>query len=379
VRHSLVINKFNAVLRPLTPIAIFSGVDGIVGYDVVIRDRDVCVVDYNALPAEVIMRLGEAKDPREYVNILWNYRAVLPCKFTSVNNIGRLPPQTRVKLPQEHLVPGSSLKGYVRTAILYHILTSRALGSDILRRLIDLSAEELKYVATPLERYAFKHGRLRAQGGEVDTLQNLYVSDPLMIESVKLSLDWLNVFERGVLITGSLRPIAQVPGIVISDGVLKYDISVFKAEPEFVAQETTSEILKSTLKKLAEITELDLVGALRRFGCDLLDYELDVVREFIILRKYGELLESFRSRYCGSSGEVCVIARLGFMTGHMTKTVDLYLRKFHPEIYEDVKKYISSKIRRVWDEATIKLVGSPLNSEKLLGLGWCELCIEKSR
>jgi CRISPR type III-A-associated RAMP protein Csm5 len=367
------------VLRPLTPIAIFSGVDGIVGYDVVIRDRDVCVVDYNALPAEVIMRLGEAKDPREYVNILWNYRAVLPCKFTSVNNIGRLPPQTRVKLPQEHLVPGSSLKGYVRTAILYHILTSRALGSDILRRLIDLSAEELKYVATPLERYAFKHGRLRAQGGEVDTLQNLYVSDPLMMESVKLSFDWLSVFERGVLITGSPRPIAQVPGIVVSGGVLKYDISVFKAEPEFVAREAVSETLKSILKKLTEITELDLVGALRRFGCDLLDYELDVVKEFSVLEEYRELLKSFRSRYCGSSREVCVIARLGFMTGHMTKTVDLYLKKFHPEIYEDVKKYISSKIRRVWDEATIKLVGSPLNPEKLLGLGWCELCIEKSR
>jgi CRISPR type III-A-associated RAMP protein Csm5 len=379
VRHSIVINKFNAVLRPLTPIAIFSGVDGIVGYDVVIRDRDVCVVDYNALPAEVIMRLGDAKDPREYVNILWNYRAVLPCKFTSVNNIGRLSPQTRVKLPQEHLVPGSSLKGYVRTAILYHILTSRALGSDILRRLIDLSAEELKYVATPLERYAFKHGRLRAQGGEVDILQNLYVSDPLMMESVKLSFDWLSVFERGVLITGSPRPIAQVPGIVVSGGVLKYDISVFKAEPEFVAREAVSETLKSILKKLTEITELDLVGALRRFGCDLLDYELDVVKEFRVLEEYRELLKSFRSRYCVSSREVCVIARLGFMTGHMTKTVDLYLKKLHPEIYEDVKKYISFKIRRVWDEATIKLVGSPLNPEKLLGLGWCELCIEKSR
>jgi hypothetical protein len=200
-----------------------------------------------------------------------------------------------------------------------------------------------------------------------------------MMESVKLSFDWLSVFERGVLITGSPRPIAQVPGIVVSGGVLKYDISVFRAEPEFVAREAVSETLKSILKKLTEITELDLVGALRRFGCDLLDYELDVVREFSVLEEYRKLLNSFRSRYCGGSREVCVIARLGFMTGHMAKTVDLYLKKFHPEIYEDVKKYISSKIRRVWDEATIKLVGSPLNLEKLLGLGWCELCIEKSR
>jgi hypothetical protein len=379
MHHSLVISKFRIALRPLTPVAIFSGVDGLVGYDVVIRDRDVCVVDYNALPADVIMKLGEVKDPREYVNVLWNYRATLPCKFTSINNVGRLPPQTRVKLPQERLVPGSSLKGYVRTAILYYLLSSMALSSETLRRLVDLSAEEPKYVATPLERYVFKHMRLRAQGGEVDILQNLHISDPLVVESVKLSLDWLNVFERGALTTGSPRPIAQVPGIVISDGMFRYDVSVIKAEPEFVAQGAILETLKSALKKLAEIAGLDLVGALRRFGCDLLDYELDIVRELSVLRKYRELLESFRSKYCGGAGAVCVIARLGFMTGHMAKTVDLYLKRFHPEIYEDVKKYMSSKVRRVWDEATIKLVGPPLNPEKLLGLGWCELCIEKSK
>jgi len=375
MQHSVVVGRLQVVLRPLTPMIILSGVEGIVGYDVIIRDRDVCIVDFNALPPEVTERLASAKDFRDIANTMESFRNVIPCRLTSINNVGRLTLNTRVKLPHEHIVPGSTLKGYLRTAILYHILTSRSISCDDLRKLIDFW-DEPKNLASRLERYVFKRQRLKPQGGEVDMLQNLYVSDPIVRESIKFSLEWLNVFERKELASRTHKPIARIPGFVLLDGTLKFILSILKTMPIFVAPQQIASSLKATIMKLNEVVGLDILGTLREFGCSLLEYELKMLEGIELLKEYKALLEDFKSRYCATSRGNCTVARIGFMTGHMAKTIDLYLKKSCLDIYEDVKKYMSAKVRRLWDEATIKLVGPSTSSYRLRGLGWCELCIE---
>jgi CRISPR/Cas system CSM-associated protein Csm5 (group 7 of RAMP superfamily) len=354
---------------------VLSGVEGIVGYDVIIRDRDVCIVDFNALPPEVIERLASAKDIRDIASTMESFKNVIPCRLTSINNVGRLTINTRVKLPHEHIVPGSTLKGYLRTAILYHILTSRSLSCDDLRKLIDFW-DEPKNLTSRLERYIFKYQRLKPQGGEVDMLQNLYVSDPIVGESIKFSLEWLNVFERKELASRTHKPIARIAGFVLLDGTLKFILSILKTMPKFVAPQQIASSLEATIMKLNEVVGLDILGTLREFGCSLLEYELKMLEGIELLKEYKALLEDFKSRYCATSRGNCTVARIGFMTGHMAKTIDLYLEKNCPNIYEDVKKYMSAKVRRLWDEATIKLVGPSTSPYRLRGLGWCELCIE---
>jgi hypothetical protein len=375
MHHNVAVSRLQVVLRPLTPMFILSGAEGIVGYDVIIRDRDVCIVDFNALPFEVIERLASAKDIRDIANTMEFFRHVIPCRLTSINNVGRLTLNTRVKLPHEHIVPGSTLKGYLRTAILYHALTSGSLSCDKLRELIDFW-DEPKNLASRLERYVFKYQRLKHQGGEVDMLQNLYVSDPIVRESIKFSLEWLNVFERKELASRNHKPIARIPGFVLLDGALKFTISILKTKPIFVAPQQIASHLETTITKLDEIVGLDVLGTLREFGCSLLEYELKMIEGIELLKEYKALLEDFKSRYCANSRGNCTVARIGFMTGHMAKTIDLYLKKSCLDIYEDVKKYMSVKTRRSWDETTIKLVGPSTSPHRLRGLGWCELCIE---
>jgi len=370
---SLIMNIYELELRPLTPIIVLSGIEGVINIDVLIRDREVCVIDFEKLPLEVIEKIASLKDISKVTSILLGHVEKLPCRIIAINNVGKVAFNKTVKLPQEHIIPGSTLKGYIRTALLYHILISKHLSGDILRKLINLMVKNPQDVASDLEIYAFKRERLKKQRGYIDVLQNLYISDPLVKESIEYSLDWLNVFEIRSLTTRTPRPLAQLLGIVFVNGLLKYKIVVTGISPEIDAREPQASLLKDIISKLNELLNTDLVNVLKFFGCELLNYELEVVKNFEILKDYREFLEKLRTKYCIEAGN-CVIGRLGFMTGHMTKTIDLYLKKNYPDIYQDVKNYMSTKYRKVWDEATIKLVGS---LDRLRGLGWCEICTKK--
>jgi CRISPR type III-A-associated RAMP protein Csm5 len=377
----LTLKKYRASLKPLTPTIVLSGTEGIVGIDVLIRQKDVCVIDIENLPSQVPLEIANTEEHKIY-EIFMKHRDALPCKLTSMNNIGELNAGKRVKLPQEHVVPGSTLKGYIRTALMYYMLTSndikRERFSEMIKKTIDsLKEKKLIDASKPLEQYFFKRKRLKEQGGEVDVLQNLHVSDPLAKESLSYSLEWLRVYNlskrREVT---ELTRLSSMAGIVLVGGNLIYEINIVKARPSFEAPGKSRQDLLGIIDKLNELASIDLTAALRTFGCDLVDHELSLIKDINELSGYKRVLQSFKEKYCGASQQNCVISRIGFMTGHIAKTIDLYIKKQYPKMYEELKKSMSKRLHRKWNDSTIKLVG-PQNN--LLGLGWCELCIEKSR
>jgi CRISPR type III-A-associated RAMP protein Csm5 len=371
----LTLKKYRASLKPLTPTIVLSGTEGIVGRDVLIRQKDVCVIDIENLPSQVLLEIAKTGEHKIH-EIFMKHRDALPCKLTSMNNIGALDAGKRVKLPQEHVVPGSTLKGYIRTALMYYMLTSDDIKherfSEMIKKTIDsLKVEKLINASTPLEQYFFKRKRLKEQRGEVDMLQNLHVSDPLAKESLSYSLEWLTVYNLS-----KRRRVARLPGVVLVGGNLRYEINIVEARLSFEAPQKIRQNLSSIIDKLNELASIDLPVALRTFGCDLVDHELSLVNGINELRNYERVLQSFKEEYCGSHQQNCVISRIGFMTGHIAKTIDLYIKKQYSQMYKELKKSMSNKLRRKWNDSTIKLVGSQDNS---LGLGWCELCIEKLR
>jgi CRISPR type III-A-associated RAMP protein Csm5 len=377
----LTLKKYRASLKPLTPTIVLSGTEGIVGRDVLIRQKDVCVIDTENLPSQVLLEIANT-EVNKIQEIFMKHRDALPCKLTSMNNIGELNAGKRVKLPQEHVVPGSTLKGYIRTALMYYMLTSDHTKRERFSEMIKITIDSLKEkkpidASKPLEQYFFKRKRLKKQGGEADMLQNLHVSDPLAKESLSYSLEWLRVYnlskQREVT---KLTRLSSMAGIVLVGGNLRYEINIVEAIPSFEAPEESRQDLSSIIDKLNELASIDLPVALRTFGCDLVDHELSLINDTNELRGYKRVLQSFKEKYCGASQQNCVISRIGFMTGHIAKTIDLYIKKQYPQMYEELKKSMSKKLRRKWNDSTIKLVG-PQNN--LLGLGWCELCVEKSR
>ncbi|MEM4687479.1 MAG: hypothetical protein QXY67_08385, partial [Zestosphaera sp.] len=115
-----------------------------------------------------------------------------------------------------------------------------------------------------------------------------------------------------------------------------------------------------------------LLNTLRKFGCDLIKIELNKIKGTTKLRNYEDLLSKLEKDLC-SENTSCVPARIGFMTGHESKTIIPEIKNYNPRIYDEVKTRMQQELNRVWDALTLKLVEV---DEDLFGVGWCKICVE---
>lgn len=357
---------YKVTLRPLTPMHVWSGEEALLGFDAVYQaSNKLCIVDYEALSPEVIEEVA-SKRVEEIGQLFQKLANKLPCKLVAS---ARVAPKTgRVKLINRYIVPGSSMKGYIRTAIMYYLASrlDKQTLINFLNQGVRLEVDPRR-ASQGLEARFFRAPRPERQGGFVDSLQEILVSDP-EVSSVELALD-----ELGVYRLPSLEKITSVYAVTFSKGELRYRIGVLKSPQNPVKRWDRAH--KGVLDKLSLLEGLDLAEALRVFGCTLVEAELSRIRGFEKLQEYAKTLESYREKYC-RAGTNCVIARLGFMTGHQAKTILGLVRSVHSKLYNDVKTILSQHYGHAWDELTLKLV--TLSDKGLMGIGWCELCLEKA-
>ena len=357
--------RFQATLKPITVVHVWSGIDATIGVDAVYRsDGRLCIVDVDALPLEVVEELISTT-PANMQALLARLADKLPCRLV-VEAEARLPLGSQIKLIEKTIVPGSSLKGYIRTALLYHLASREPDITSILNKTVRIGGKyKPKEASIELENFFFRTPRPRKQGGLLDALQQLLVSDPKPV-SLRLSLKELEVYE-----TPNLKPVAKVHAIAMTGGQLVYDVAVLR-RPRNPLRRAVQEH-NAVFDKLSLLERIDVVEALREFGCDLVESELARVRGVKGLEDYVSLLENLRKRYCGGAGE-CVVARIGFMTGHQAKTILNLVRRVNPPLYDSVKRFLSQYYGRVWDELTLKMVRI---GNRLVGVGWCELCLSR--
>lgn len=368
----------SAKLTILSPIHVWSGKELIVGIDLVkVSDNEYCIVDFERIPPDIVVSINRAlAQGHEIENVIASYAGKLPCKHRIK---AHYKPQSRerIKSIADYLVPGSTLKGYIRTSIMYTILES--LSQERFRELMNsLNLENPKNAAQPLERGLFRRPRLRRQGGFVDSFQQLLVSDPLEVRGMELSIVRVEVVK---LDSGEV--IAYIPLIAVIKGELSYSIAVpDHADLSKIAYEPNlKRYLIDIVEKLSMFSKMDrdsLLGYIGKYSCTVIEEELRRLAQcrdkLEKCRAYHEWLEVLYNEYCGSrTSEDCVLARLGFATGYHSKTVLPLIARRSPEVYRQVKSVMSNLLRRVWDELTVKLVN--LN-EEYIGMGWCRLCIE---
>jgi CRISPR-associated protein Csm5 len=360
------------VLRPVTPIHVWSGKKLLMGLDIVRRGADtLCVVDLNMIPPSIVNELASAR-AEDMPRILEKYSAQLPCKLV-VKAVEAIPLNVQVLELNQYIVPGSTLKGYIRTAILFHMLKGigdKAKLVEVLESGIDLT-QEPKRVSEGLEARFFRAPKPPKQGGFVDSFQSLLVSDP----ELRVDADCLRVSELQVaeLSGGKLKPIARQFAVVATCGELRYRVSIRVPTPEIlnsIVQRVHEHV--ADVEKLRLLDGVDIAKVLKEFGCFILSKEIERVSIYKELGDYLNLLKNLYTRYCEKESR-CVIARLGYMTGHIAKTVLSIVKDVHPQLYQQIRAYMESKLHHTWDELTIKLVRS---SQGLVGPGWCEVCIE---
>jgi len=357
--------RFQTTLKPITVVHVWSGIDATVGIDAVYRsDGRLCIVDVEALPLEVVEKLASTS-PANMQTLLARLADKLPCRLV-VEAETRLPLGSQVKLIERTIVPGSSLKGYIRTALLYYLASREPNIAKILNATVRIGGRyKPKEASIDLENFFLRTSKPRKQGGLVDALQQLLVSDPKPV-SPKLSLKELKVCE-----IPNMQPIAEVYAITMTGGQLVYDVAVLR-KPRNPLKRLVREH-SAVLDKLSLLERIDVLEALRRFGCDLVESEIARIKGVKELEGYVRLLEDLRKRYCGRVGE-CVVARIGFMTGHQAKTILNLVKRVNPPLYNSVKRFLSQYYGRVWDELTLKMVRM---EDRLVGVGWCELCLTR--
>ncbi|NAZ27471.1 MAG: type III-A CRISPR-associated RAMP protein Csm5 [Thermogladius sp.] len=357
------------ILRPLTPLHVWSGRRLLMGLDVVRRGGNLCFVDIERLPPEMVNQLYST--PAEQIpRVLEKYSAQLPCRL-EVKFTGFLPPKAQILELNQYVVPGSTLKGYIRTAVLYLML--KAIGekglAEALRRGVNLD-EKPKNVAQGLEAEFFRAPRPGGEGGFVDSFQSLLVSDPgVVVDPRCLVVSEIRVVE---LLGRELKRIASQYALLATCGELKYRVSV--RAPGKSAVSNIARPLREHFKdieRLRVLEEVDLIKALRDFGCYILSKELERVKSFKDLAGYADMLEDLHRRYCSKPSD-CVVARIGYSTGLTAKTVLGVVKEADPQLYQEVRSLMERSLHHTWDELTIKLVETPRG---LVGLGWCELCV----
>jgi CRISPR-associated protein Csm5 len=369
-------------LEPVTPLHVSSNRESIVGIDVILEGDQVVFIDLESSLKDL--------DPRvldKILNVAFSKEGFYRLTET-LRREGRLTPLfkavakaklsdgARVRLMQGMIVPGSTLKGYIRTAILYELLRNIQDPKKILDEKIRKNLPgDPRYVAQDLEKYLLRTLRLPKQGGFVDAFANLIVSDPV-VERYELAVREMRVIERA-----TEKAIATIFMVTLESGLLRYDIRISRPFniDKIVMQDDVRSRMQDILEKLGLIMKIirddpsDLIRILREYGCRHLREELERTKNLgrpSIYKIYINKLEELE-KLCRSTPSNCAPARIGFGTGHEAKTIALYLKDVYPDLYNDLRKQMSNKIGRIWDSLTLKAV---TEDGSLIGVGWCRIC-----
>jgi CRISPR-associated protein Csm5 len=366
--------KLRLRLEVATPLHVWDGEPRVWGIDLVSIGNEACLLDlekadFAKLGAVPTSAEGFERSARRWVEtgaVACARRIPMRAALRSGEEVKLLPPQ---------LVPASTLKGYIRTALLHKLIVEVAssqgaqAAAALLANRVNLHADP-KRVGAALELELLARPRLRKQGGYADALQQLVVAEPRVVRASS-SLSRASVVDLGGSVVAELAMEVLEPG-----SALEYELTVLAPPPANLIRVAgdSAKMLSQVLQLYASLTPQRLLDALAEFGRVLLEHELDKVRRFskalaekgFDLSAYAEALERLVS-------DRCLPARLGFATGHVAKTVAVVMQRFAPDLYRDLCQVMTAHTGRLWDDTTLKLVNF---GGRWFGLGWVKLCAE---
>jgi len=380
-----VVASFRVTLSPVTPIHVWNGSELIVGLDAVVdmKEKTLAVIDIsksmeslNQKDLDSIVNLavrGRIEDAFKEIARRAVYSTTIPLKVV------RLPAsEQRVRALHSFIVPGSTLKGYLRTSLIHAMLSENIEKAKMILDKVKLEGKPTT-IAEALERALLETERLRLQGGFFDALMTLSISDP-MVKSSSLAVREIRFID--IL---SFSEIASIYAVTFESGELTYDVKVqVPPSPELVvaSEEARRELeriwslVDRTSRRLGSIESIREL--LKGYGCELIREEFEKIGRVSSLHaksldRYVETLKKLEE-LCRETSE-CIPARIGFATGHEAKTIAVFLKRNYPELYGKVKEFMSKVLGRSWDSLTLKVTP---DGDSLLGLGWCKLCLHKT-
>ena len=373
----MIIDSRQIIIKPLTPVFVWSGETLFSDLDFIIDGNDILIIDLDKVIREIknvgkldqykeLLRelLEKYKQTGRYMELLRELYGVR-LEFKNAITGGKRIDQILNINP--YIIPASEVKGLIRTAVINMLLRSdNKVFNKIMKNILDeMNKSNLKNIGQIVEKVV----KVKLPTNtEYDALKTLLISDPI-VESTKFGLSEIEILS----LNG--QPLASIYAITFTEGKLIYDAKIIKPTNYGVYKDyniepqdgkiTWNNIVK-WLKDFSKVIILNEKSKINKFLSNINKFPLDKQNLYKEeLNKYLKLIE------CIEKMDDCIPLRIGMFTGYAVKTI---------EVREDVKKkrekilsnYYSKKSRgkiKTWDDSTLKITGG-------VGLGWVKVCIK---
>lgn len=380
--------SFRVAIEVLTPLHVGGGGEAFLGVDAVASGGNVYIIDVEcAAISAVATGLVSAEDLAQLQSgqlmgrlasaldeLLSAYRRQrIPCRPYRLvaRAVDRPTGSVSIALPVLDYVPASTVKGLLRTALVYALLDEvKSQVLEAARRAVaginPGDARSLKTAGTAVE-YVLLQGlkpHSRRRSFRFDAARLLRVS-----ETVHVKADF------------ELREFIRV-NVVSYERVASRFVVAFAPGSSFTYR---AEILESPARRHAGIQSLDWAKRLlevdSRVALDTLKRGLGILSETIVEYEVSRLeargFEMYREYLSGLArrdSDGCYVLRLGYGAGHASKTIVPWLEKNAPSIAKALRAKLSRHYERLWDNRTTTV------TPQGLGVGWVRLCLcEASR
>jgi CRISPR type III-A-associated RAMP protein Csm5 len=326
------IEQFTITLEPISPIFVWSGERLVADADYKLVGNKLIIIDILKAMKKV-SRLEDAFR-EEFARELYGQKLIFESKTV---------PQS-ILMINDYVVPASSLKGLIRTAILNSLIDNTVLNrvKDSLTAISSMNRREalksVKNVAYPVEELLKVHVQVGGGRYTYDSLNRLLIADPT-VKSPHFSLSTVEIKE----IAGSYSE--EVYAITFDKGVLTYNAEIVKPQNYGFRSDVA--------QKDAIINKDKIIESLKSFSSYIINKEKDKA-----LGKYKEFLNSLKAE------DSCFPLKIGMFTGHISKTVSI------PRNLENLRSQVMTRVTgHSWDNRTVKLVNG-------IGIGWAKVCVK---
>ncbi|MGC9105431.1 MAG: CRISPR-associated protein Csm5 [Thermoprotei archaeon] len=331
--------SFTIEVSPITPVFVWSG-------ETLYRGADFELVGERLIVADPFKAMGKVKAlsdvfREEFAREVRGFKLVFSTPSTS-------PAPDRILMINENLIPASTVKGLIRTAVL-----SRMVNKDVyeevrsnLEELMRLPKHQIpkrvKEVGGPVELLLKRRLQFGRGTYNYDAFSRLLISDP-EVKGFSLSLRLIKVSE----LVGSFS--TQAYAITLDRGTLTYDVKVVQPQNYGV---------NAQLKALDDLVNKDaIVSALKAYSERVVSSEKEKLKAASKFQEYRKFLDTLKVE--GN----CFPVKVGMFTGHKAKTIPL------PPDLESLRSKVMTKVtEHFWDDSTVKLIDS-------VGVGWARLCV----
>lgn len=341
----MIAESFRVRLEPITPTFVWSGERLVHKADYDVVNGKLVIVDINKAVLKA-KKLEEAFR-EEFAREVQGVKLVFPSSTAP----------KEVLMVNQYLVPASSLKGLIRTAVLNRLVKGRQdvyneVRSNLNGLLNPRSGVRPKDVGQPVEgllkvRVPFGRGTFT-----YDAFSRLLIGEP-RARDVTLSLRRVEIVET----VGDFM--AEAYAVTLDRGVLEYEAEIVKPK-DYGVHESVKAIDGGVSKG-------NLVESLREFSSLVVNKEKKRVEKArgsskdALLKDYRQFLDTLRPE------SSCFPLKVGMFTGHHAKTVDV-----PPDLEQLREKVMTAVYKHHWDSRTVKLV--EWNGKKV-GVGWVRVCV----